>query len=111
MGSARAGQLHPQGHRPALIQHGLPPPEAAVESPSFHTSLSIVAATDLVGIAPMSAVRRYESLGLVRRLSPAAEVAPGKVAFLALRESLALPSVMALRDALLPTHAKRGGGA
>jgi DNA-binding transcriptional LysR family regulator len=84
-----------------FLQHGLPPPEAAVESPSFHTSLSIVAATDLIGIAPMSAVQRYESLGLVRRLPLAAEVAPGKVAFLALRESLALPSVAALRDALL----------
>jgi len=84
-----------------FLAHGLPPPQAMVESLSFHTNLAIVGATDLLGIAPVSAVRRYEKLGLVRRLRLPMKIVSGKVAFMALRDSLTLPSVLALRNALL----------
>jgi DNA-binding transcriptional LysR family regulator len=84
-----------------FLAAGLPPPEPLIESPSFHTSLGIAGASDLVAVAPLSAVGRYASLGVVRRLRVAGEMPPGQVYFLALRDTLALPSVLALRRALL----------
>jgi DNA-binding transcriptional LysR family regulator len=56
-----------------VLSSGLAPLAPLIEAQSFESSLSVVAATRIISIAPESAARRYEELGLIRtvQLRPA----------------------------------------
>ena len=80
---------------------GLMPPKPQVESQSLHTNFHLVAASDLLTLAPASAVAVYERLGLVRRVPSSAAFSAGMLSFVALRADPELPALQALRAALL----------
>jgi len=73
-----------------IVSAGLAPLAPIIESQSFESSLSVVAATRIVSVAPESAARRYEELGLVRTVS--------------LRPALATSPVMLLYPARIRQH-------
>ncbi|MGD9943307.1 MAG: LysR substrate-binding domain-containing protein [Burkholderiaceae bacterium] len=81
---------------------GLTPPTPTIESGSIHTSLSLAGASDLLAVAPLAAVCRYERLGLVRRLKAARlDFVAGALEFVCLRSNLSLDGIQRLRQALL----------
>ena len=84
---------------------GLPQPVPLVESDSFHANLTMVSTTDLLTVAPRTAMRRYRSFGLVAPLALAVPPRIGPVCFIARRQSLALPALTAVRAALLSSTA------
>lgn len=100
--------LPPQGSLTRLVfdglftRAGLAPPDATVTSISFHTNLHLAAASDLLAVAPESAVQCYAgTLRLKRIAAPWAGQVDDIV--LAWRESGAeLPALVALRDNLVP---------
>ena len=52
----------------SFLGQGLLPPTPLVESGSFHANLAMVAQTQLLTVAPSSAVQRYSTAGSVREL-------------------------------------------
>lgn len=80
---------------------GLMPPVPEVESQSLHTNFHLVAASELLTLAPASAIAVYERLGLVRRVRTSAALSAGMLSFVSLRTHAELPALQALRAALL----------
>lgn len=93
----------------AFIAAGLIPPRPDIESLSFHTNVHLVAGSDLLTLAPASAVADYERLGLVRRVRTDVEFPSGMLTFLALQSHPSLPALEALRAALLEDAGERAG--
>jgi molybdate transport repressor ModE-like protein len=83
-----------------FLDHGLSLPQPAIESLSFHTNLQIVGRSDLVTVAPFSAVAHYSRLGLVQRLRIDHELVATPLLFLAHREAMTLASLQRLAAAL-----------
>ncbi|MCW0236006.1 MAG: LysR family transcriptional regulator [Ferrovibrio sp.] len=83
-----------------FINHGLERPRPVIESLSFHTNLQIVGRTDLVTVAPFSAIAHYSRLGLVQRLRVDREPVATPLLFLAHRETMALRSLQQFAAAL-----------
>lgn len=93
----------------AFIAAGLISPRPDIESLSFHTNMHLVAGSDLLTLAPASAVADYERLGLVRRVRTDVEFPSGMLTFLALQSHPSLPALEALRAALLEDAGVRAG--
>lgn len=90
-----------------FIRAGLTPPQPQIESQSLHTNMQLVATSDLLTLAPASAVAVYERLGQVRRLRTVDAFAPGTFSFVTVDSGAGLEALDGLRDALL---AEVGGG-
>ncbi|MBX3454513.1 LysR substrate-binding domain-containing protein [Ferrovibrio sp.] len=87
-----------------FLQHGVPAPQAMIESLSFHTNLRLLAGTALITVAPSSAVNYYAGLGLVRALRPDHPMALSPLLFLAKPENMALPHLRRFAAALKATE-------
>jgi len=89
---------------------GMAPPQPLVESPSFHDSVAIVARTDMLVLAPRSAVAYYQELGRICRID-LRDPYPVDYAVLMMLKSVAtLPAMQAVRDALLRSAVTRTPG-
>jgi len=84
----------------AFVSSGIAPPQAQIESPSFHVSLATVAQSNLLTIAPRSAVEYYAALGKVRKLNLAQPFQPDYAVFITLRNAVSHPSVEIIRKTL-----------
>ena len=85
---------------------GLAPIDPVIESNSFESSLSVVAATRFLAIAPEFAARRYERLQLVRivRMTPSLGWSPVMLQYPSRQRSH--PAFAAFRDAATKAAAK-----
>jgi DNA-binding transcriptional LysR family regulator len=91
-----------------VLSAGLAPLAPLIEAQSFESSLSVVAATRIISIAPESAARRYEELGLIRtvQLRPALATSPVMLLYRAsVRQH---PAFDAFRDLALRAARLRG---
>lgn len=93
--SARTRQFFDQ----RFYNAGLLPPEPVIESFSFHTNLPVVGGSQLLTVAPGSAVRHYERLGIVRAL-PLTEPFGQSTAVFARRREAHLPVLDEIASAL-----------
>ncbi|GAA5235119.1 LysR family transcriptional regulator [Verticiella sediminum] len=82
-----------------FLSAGLMPPRPEIESFSFHTNLPVAAASRLLTIAPSTAVRYYEKLGVVRAL-PLAEPFGESSAVFARRREVRMPALEEIADIL-----------
>lgn len=85
---------------------GLPMPRPSIESVSFHTNIRIVAATDMIAAAPSTAIRHYQKLGLVKRLSLKGEPPKRPLLFTARRETMQLHGMRLFVAAMRSTAAE-----
>lgn len=66
--------VHPRGTQvreafeQAFFQAGLIPPRPAIDSVSFYSNFHLIAASDLLSIAPATAVARYAALKLIKEV-------------------------------------------
>lgn len=85
-----------------FLDDGQLPPVPHIESISFHSSLSMVATSDFLAVAPDSAVRHYSAMSMVRKVRLRTPFASGRMVFITQRDT-ASPAVTliatALRDA------------
>ena len=84
----------------AFVSIGIAPPQAQIESPSFHVSLATVAESKLLTIAPRSAVEYYTALGKVRKLNLAHPFQADYAVFITLKNAAMLQSVEMVRRTL-----------
>jgi molybdate transport repressor ModE-like protein len=84
----------------AFVSIGIAPPRVQIESPSFHVSLATVAETDMLTLAPRSAVEYYAGLGKVRKLNLAQPFQADYVVFIRLRSAAPYPCVELIRKTL-----------
>jgi DNA-binding transcriptional LysR family regulator len=84
----------------AFVSTGVAPPQAQIESPSFHVSLATVAETSFLTVAPRSAVAYYAKLGNVRRLRLVPPFQRDYIVFITLRNAAKHPSVEMIRNDL-----------
>ena len=77
----------------AFVSLGLSPPQPHIETQSFHTSLATVAESDLLTIAPRSAVDYYAGLGKVRKLNLMHPFQADYAVFITLRNAVMLPAL------------------
>jgi DNA-binding transcriptional LysR family regulator len=84
----------------AFVSMGLAPPHQQVESPSFHTSLAPVAESDLLTIAPRSAVDYYVELGKVRKLRLIHPFQADYIVFITLKSPVKLPALRLIQTTL-----------
>ena len=83
-----------------FLSAGLVPPHPKVESFSFHTNLSVVASSDLLTVAPESAVAHYAQLGMVHPVRHDFSFPVGHTVFITMAEMGAWPGITLIRDAL-----------
>lgn len=83
-----------------FLDHGLERPRPVIESLSFHTNLQIVGRSDLVTVAPSSAIAHYSRLGLVQCLRVDREPVATPLLFLAQRETMTLRALQQFAAAL-----------
>lgn len=84
----------------ALLEAGLEPPEPTVESMSFHSNIALVAATDMLAVAPRTPARQYERLGVIHMLPVPLKYPSGSIVFICRKASSAVPALVAFREAL-----------
>ena len=84
----------------AFLGQGLAPPEPLIESTAFHTNLATVAQTELLTIAPQSAVDFYHALGKVRALALATPFPTDFLVFATLKATTHMSSVERIACAL-----------
>ena len=84
----------------AFLSTGVAPPQALIECPSFHVRLATVAESNLLTIAPKSAVDYYAALGKVRKVKLTVPFQPDYSVFVTLRNAAPHPSVETIRKAL-----------
>lgn len=85
----------------AFLGLGLPPPVPRIESPSFQASFAILADNpNFLAMAPESAVRYYEALGIVKTIQLTTPFPEDRMVLAIRREVLAMPAVEAIRTAL-----------
>ena len=83
-----------------FLEAGTAPPSPHVESPSFHTNLSLAAAGPALTVGPRSAVRHYAARGLVRELRPERPLPNGPLFFVTRQELAGLPEIGRVEQAL-----------
>jgi molybdate transport repressor ModE-like protein len=83
-----------------FLDAGVVPPQPKIESFSFHTNLCMVASSDLLTLAPESAVRHYARLGMVRQVRHDAWFAPGRTVFVTRDDTADSPGVVAVCQGL-----------
>ncbi|MDP9919040.1 DNA-binding transcriptional LysR family regulator [Variovorax boronicumulans] len=83
-----------------FLEMGAMPPVPHVESLSFHTNLSLAATGTALTVAPLNAVRHYESRGMVRELRFEPGMSRGHMFFITRQELAGLASVVQLLNAL-----------
>lgn len=83
-----------------FLEMGAMPPVPHVESLSFHTNLSLAATGTALTVAPLNAVRHYESRGMVRELRFEPGMPRGRMFFIARQELVGLAGISQLLNAL-----------
>jgi len=89
-----------QAFEAAFLGQGLAPPEPLIESTAFHTNLATVAQTELLTIAPQSAVAYYQALGKVRSLALATPFPTDFLVFATLKATAGMSSVERIASVL-----------
>ena len=89
-----------QAFEAAFLGQGLAPPEPLLESTAFHTNLATVAQTELLTIAPQSAVAYYQALGKVQALALASPFPTDFLVFATLKASAGMTSVERIASVL-----------
>jgi len=84
----------------AFASQGLVPPKAHIEGPSFHTNLATVAQSNLLTVAPRSAVDYYGVVDQVVRLRLATPLQIDMLVFITLRNAPRLPALDVIQTAL-----------
>lgn len=83
-----------------FLDSGQLPPVPHIESISFHSSLSMVAASGFLAVAPDSAVSHYSAMSLVCKVRLRTPFASGRMVFITHRDPAASPAVTLLAKAL-----------
>lgn len=83
-----------------FLEMGAMPPVPHIESLSFHTNLSLAATGAVLTVAPLNAVRHYESRGMVRELRFEPGIPRGHMFFIVRQEAAGLAGVAQLLRAL-----------
>ncbi|WP_420995066.1 LysR family transcriptional regulator [Cupriavidus sp. 30B13] len=83
-----------------FLTAGIVPPQPKVESFSFHTNLCLVSGSNLLTVAPESAVRHYARLGMVRKVRHGAWFAAGRTVFVTREDMADSPGVATVAAAL-----------
>jgi DNA-binding transcriptional LysR family regulator len=84
-----------------FLAKGLMPPTPVVESQAAHSNMDIVAATDLLGIAPLALARRHIAMGRLHRLAPSVSLAGFPISVIWRRASNSDPVLARFREALI----------
>jgi molybdate transport repressor ModE-like protein len=84
----------------AFVNLGLQPPNAQVESPSFHVSLAMAAETRMLAFVPRSAADYYGALGNVRRLKLRSPFQSDFVVFITRKGAPRHPAINLLEETL-----------
>jgi DNA-binding transcriptional LysR family regulator len=90
-----------------FLERGMVPPVPTVESVSAHSNMEIVAATDLLGIAPLAVARPHIATGRLHAIAPEAALARISISLIWRRASGADPLLARLRRALVAAGAAR----
>ncbi|WP_416051080.1 LysR family transcriptional regulator [Cupriavidus basilensis] len=83
-----------------FLDSGQLPPVPHIESISFHSSLSMVAASGFLTVAPASAVRHYGETSMVHQVRLRTPFASGRMVFITQRDAAVAPAVTLIADAL-----------
>ena len=84
-----------------VLERGLTPPVAVMESASVHSNLEMVAESDLLAVAPISIARRMITQGALRKLHVSADLTGMSISVIWRRTSEADTLVSRFRDALV----------
>ena len=85
----------------AFLREGLMPPVAVVQARSMANMLAIASRAALLTLAPARRALQDQKLGLLRIVPVALELALPPVAIICRKSSATLPSIIAMRDALV----------
>lgn len=86
-----------------FMDAGLNPPTPVVDSNSLHTNLRLVARSDMMTLAPESAIDAYAQLNLVAKLRSEVNWSVTQHMLIASKATMELPALWLLRDALSQT--------
>lgn len=92
----------------AFVSMGIAPPTIAIDSASFHISLATVARSQMVTIAPRSAVDSYAQRGTVRKLRLAQPFQPDYAVFITLRNGRKTHALERIQATLLELCSRDG---
>lgn len=91
----------------ALISQGVPAPIPLVESSSFHVSFALLARnTDFITIAPASAIRYYEALGIIRPIKLKTPFPADRMVFITRKDLSEMPAIQNIKRQLTELLAK-----
>ncbi|MDS1138966.1 LysR substrate-binding domain-containing protein [Pusillimonas sp. SM2304] len=91
-----------------FLAKGLMPPIPVVESQAAHSNMDIVAATHLLGIAPLALARRHIAMGRLHRLAPSVDLTGFPVSMIWRRVNGSDPALVKFREALVLASRSRG---
>lgn len=83
-----------------FLDRGQLPPVPQIESISFHSSLSMVATSHFLTVAPNSAVQHYAAMSIVRKIRLRTPFAAGWMVFITQKDAAISPAVTLIAKAL-----------
>lgn len=90
-----------------FLARGLIPPSPLVETEAAHSNMDIVAATNLLGIAPLALALRHIDVGRLHRLAPSVRLAGLPISLIWCRPGNTDPALTCFRRALIAASKKR----
>lgn len=83
-----------------FLNEGLQPPTPVIESMSFHANLQLVRAVGALTLAPSTAVKLYQRMGIVQPVRSTVAMPAGSLSLMYLADHQELPVLRALGEAL-----------